>query len=107
DARNVAVDGDEIRARGYIQHPGGVQWYRLAEPGNYEIRVADAGTERSIRTELYAERDISRPLESRSVGTRDRARARQYTLLGPGYLRVGNPWMSVPGEYTLQIRRAG
>jgi endonuclease/exonuclease/phosphatase family metal-dependent hydrolase len=106
DACALAVDGNEICMRGYIRHHGGVQWYRLAAPGKYVIRVVGASREANVSTELYAEQDISRPLASRKGDAGDPVIAKAYTVAGASYLRVGDPQDLVRGQYTLQVRKA-
>ncbi len=105
DACVIAVDGSVIQMRGCIEYPGGVQWYRLAGPGKYRVGVASASDVSELRTDLYAEHDISRPLCSRKAHLEDCVMMREYTVPGPSYLRVGDPQASMPGEYVLRVCR--
>jgi endonuclease/exonuclease/phosphatase family metal-dependent hydrolase len=105
DACVIAVDGSAIQLRGCIEYPGGVQWYCLAGAGKYQVGVASASHVGELRTDVYAEHDISRPLCSRNTGLQDCVMAREYTVPGPSYLRVGDPQASTPGEYVLRVCR--
>ena len=104
DAHDVSLDGHEVRVDGQIRHPGGVQWYRFSTPGTYRIRVGDTPPNGRIRTELYSQSDISRPLASAAMSSGD-ATAREYRVVSPSYVRVGDPRQSKPGDYTLYFSK--
>jgi endonuclease/exonuclease/phosphatase family metal-dependent hydrolase len=104
DARALAVDGNGIRLQGVIEHPGGLQWYRLTAPGSYEVRVTGTKGQRAMRVEVYAD-DLSRPLVPQRSNVANSLTVREYTVADRSYLRMGDPGASAAGVYTLQVRK--
>ena len=75
----------------------------------YRIGFSSDSGARNLRIEVYADSDISRPLEPKAAAppAEDGVEVMEYELGAMSYLRVGDPRRSASGNYTLQVTRIG
>lgn len=106
-AQRVCVDGRQVLLDGRIEHSGGLQWYGLDGSGVYRIGFSSDSGARNLRIEVYADSDISRPLEPKAAAAAYGDGVVEYELGAMSYLRVGDPRRSASGNYTLQVTRIG
>lgn len=103
-ANDLADVQDAQTVSGRIEHPGGLQWYRVNAAGS--LLVGTAADSLGNAVEVFAASDISRPIRWTHVaeGTTSRnGDLRCYPLTGPCYIRVGDPKGSCAGDYRLTV----
>jgi hypothetical protein len=95
----------------HIRYPGGMQWFRIDEPGTYSFEIAG---ESLPRLDVYASTDMSTPLLPYGGGETttflDPSGQRRTGLMyhlraAPIYLRVTLPDRLLTGSYRLAIHR--
>ncbi|MBE0595570.1 MAG: endonuclease/exonuclease/phosphatase family protein, partial [Gemmatimonadales bacterium] len=104
DAHSVAAAGERMTVDGWIRHPGGLQWYRIAARGTFAIELGFSGANPTAALEVYDGGDISRPLGPVAAnGAGVLVHRRRYALAGETFIRVGIPRSGLSGEYSLSV----
>jgi endonuclease/exonuclease/phosphatase family metal-dependent hydrolase len=104
DAHRVQYPHDGAVLHGTIDHPGGLQWYRIDHRGGVEIELGFPGANPGTALEVYQAGDISRPLMPQSRNGGGDLDSRRYTLAGDALIRVGEPTSEMAGRYSLGVR---
>ncbi|HYB99133.1 MAG TPA: endonuclease/exonuclease/phosphatase family protein [Candidatus Limnocylindrales bacterium] len=100
---------------GEIQHPGGMQWWRVDSPGSHSIAILDSAnqvvTDDFIVT-MYRASDLSTPInpyrhETSTVTlNQEQITASRHEILQPPYyLRVSHRYRTQTGPYRLLVLR--
>ena len=109
--------GSRQLANGRIAWHGGMQWWKVEEPGTYSIALVDAttlqGTTDYVKT-VYQEKDLSTPVgpykhettEVQILGVHEPIVADKYEILQPPfYVRVQHRYRTAKGDYRLLVLR--
>ena len=96
-----AAEPTRALALGTIRHPGGLQWYRLATHGTYDVKLAMSGSSANDALSLYAASDISRPLAPLASG--NGARTLRYRLPEDAFIRIGKARSDLSGAFALRV----
>jgi hypothetical protein len=114
-AGTAVFDSAEYR----IEHPGGMQWFRLDDPGTYSFALYNSNglpaAEGEVRFRVFLSTSMSTPLGSWN-GERARfadssgqshAGLKFHVPSGPFYVRIDHPDRRQTGRYTLVVHRHG
>ncbi len=105
---NARIPVQDAPNTGYIMYPGGMQWYRIDEPGTYLVAVTGA----DMRYSVYESKDLTIPApqyyeETGEIQIQERFVTGQKFCIpqAPFYIRVYKSARHLTGPYELAVHR--